>query len=290
MRTWAVVALLLTPGPLAAQGVRFDGGLGVATGTYLFEERTTTWWVSGGLGLELGAFTLRGSIPLLFQNSTLIAGSGAGNVPTGGSSSGTVADSGRSRHGDGDGRGGTMAGGAPELSHGVVEVPASAATEYQSALGDPTVSLSWRTRAARSTTLGLGATVKVPVADTSTFGTGEWDVGFNAGVSHALGERLLLGVDLAYWRLGDLDDLELRDPVYGTASLGYLGAGGWGGTVLASGGTAVLDGYDPPFSLGAGVHRFRDGRSLSALATIGLTETAPDFTLGLLWGIRLAGW
>jgi hypothetical protein len=98
----------------------------------------------------------------------------------------------------------------------------------------------------------------------------------------------MVGLDLAYWWLGDLEDLELRDLISGTASLAYLSENRWGATVLVSGGTAVLDGYDAPFSVGAGVHRLAGASSWSLVSTAGLTETAPDLTVGLLWSLRLA--
>lgn len=278
MTRWPVALLLLAPGPLAAQGIRLDAGLGVSSGTYLFEERTTTWSLSGGVALELGGFILRGSLPVYLQNSTLISGSGVGRIPTGGSSSGTVADSGAERRGREH----------PLLSHGAVEVPASATVDYRAALGDPILSLTWWTRGAGRTSLAIGAAVKAPAADTATFGTGQWDAGVTAGMSRALGGRLLAGLDLAYWRLGDLEELELRDPLYATASLGYLGSGGWGGTLLVSGGTTVLQGYDPPITLGAGLHRLAGAQSWSLLSTVGLTETAPDFALGVRWETRLS--
>ena len=282
MRLPLVVLALLPAGALAAQGVRLDAGLGVASGTYLFEERTTTWSLSAGIALEKGGFTLRGALPFHLQNTTLVGASGSGHIPTGGSSSGTVADSGGARHGGGAGR---M---ASNRSHGSVEVPASAVAGYRAAVGDPTVALGWRSRSPQATSFGVGAVVKIPVADTATFGTGEWDVGATAGLSRPLGGGLLLGLDLAYWRLGDLEDLELLDSFSGTASLGYLGAGAWAATVLVSAGTSVLGGFDAPVSIGAGVHRLAGAGSWSVLSTIGLTETSPYQTVGLLWSVRLA--
>lgn len=286
MRACWLVLAVLAPGPLAAQGIRLEGGLGVTSGTYLFEERTTTWSLSAGLAAEMGAFTLRGSVPVYLQNSTLVAGSATGHIPTGGSSSGTVADSGRARHAGT--RGGMESGTLADFSHGAVDVPGSASGEYQTALGDPMLSLSWRTRGGRGTNFGLGATVKLPVADTATFGTGQWDVGASAAVSHAVGADVLLGLNVSYWRLGDLETLELRDPVYANVSLGYLSSGGWGGTLVASGGTTIVEGYEGPLSIGAGVHRVSDGRSWSVLSTVGLSETSPDFTVGFLWSVRLS--
>jgi hypothetical protein len=130
--------------------------------------------------------------------------------------------------------------------------------------------------------------VKLPVADTATFGTGEWDVGASAALGHPVGSGFLLGVDVAFWRMGDLETLELRDPIYGSASLGYLSLAGWGGMLVASGGTTMVEGFDGPLSIGAGVHRISGARSWSVMSMVGLSETSPDFSVALLWGVRLS--
>jgi hypothetical protein len=277
---------LLTPGSIVAQGVRLEGGLSLATGAYLFEERTTTWALSTGLAIERGAFTLRGSVPLYLQNTTLVSASGLGQIPTGGSSSGTVADSGRARH-QRDGAGSRHQSLDPVFSHGAVEVPTSAAAGYETAVGDPTLSLSWRSHPLPGASVTLGAAVKAPVADTSTFGTGRWEVGATLATPPRLGRAMLLGLDLAYWHLGDLDDLEFRDPLYGGLSLGYLSASGWGGTLMVAGGTTILDGFDPRVRVGAGFSRLSAGGSWGAHSTLGLTETSPDLTVGFVWSVRL---
>jgi hypothetical protein len=275
MRPWVAVVLAL-PGPLAAQDLRFDGGIAVASGTYVFGERTTTWTLSGGLGVELGRFTLRGSLPFQVQNSTLVAAVGPGHLPTGGSSSGAVSDSGANRHHGGQGG-----------AHGEVEVPRSATTSYRSAVGDPLLGLSWLAGATRTTTVALGAVVKVPVADTATYGTGAWDLGASLGLSRLVSADVLVGLDIAYWLLGDMEDLILRNQLYGTISLGYLNRNGWGATVLGSGGSSAMEGYEPPIAVGAGFHRLAGSQAWSALAMLGLSETAPDFTVGGLWSVRL---
>ena len=88
--------------------------------------------------------------------------------------------------------------------------------------------------------------------------------------------------------LGDLEDLDLRDPLTGTLSVGYLAEGGWGGTLVGSAATAVVEGFDGPVSVGAAVTRAASGRSWSLLTLVGVTETAPDLTLGLSWSLRLS--
>lgn len=74
-------ALALAAGvtaPLAAQEVAYEGGLSAATGRYIFTERTTTWTLLAGLAYTAGRFTLRGSVPIVLQNTTLVTRSGMG--------------------------------------------------------------------------------------------------------------------------------------------------------------------------------------------------------------------
>jgi len=260
--------------PLAAQRVRLEGGLSVASGSYVFEPRTTTWALATGLALESGRLTVRASLPLYLQNTSLVSGSGIGRIPTGGSSSHAV---------DQDGRGGGSHG-----SHTPVEVPGSAVTGYEAAVGDPVIGLGWRVLNAPRTLVTLGAAIKAPVADTSTFGTGEWDAGARVSASRFLGRRGFVGVDLAYWRLGDMQDLDLRDPVSGMLTLGYFGEGGWGGSVVGSAATSVVEGFDGPVSVGAALTRVASGTSWSLLALAGVTETAADLAVGLSWSLRLS--
>ncbi|HEU5303994.1 MAG TPA: hypothetical protein VFU40_05065, partial [Gemmatimonadales bacterium] len=81
--------------PLSAQGLYYEGGLSMARGTYIFTERTTSWSLATGFAFDRHAVTLRASLPVHLQNTTLVSLSGpGGGLPTGGSSSGTVADTG----------------------------------------------------------------------------------------------------------------------------------------------------------------------------------------------------
>jgi hypothetical protein len=275
--------LLLAATPAAAQIIRLHTGVSLSTGSYLFTERTTTWAFSSGLSVRSGAFTVRAGLPVYWQNTTLVAGSSAGHIPTGGSSSRTVADSGGGHRG-----GGRDVGRAMASSHARVDVPGSAATGYRGAVGDPDLALRWQGVRTRSVGLAIGAAVKVPLADTATFGTGEWDLGAQVSVDRSLGERAWAALDLAYWKLGDLPDLELRDPVSGTLSVSRLGLAGWGWSVLGHAATPIVDGFDGSASIGASLTRISSGRSGWTLMTLlGLTETTPDLTVGLSWSLRL---
>jgi len=288
MKPWTLLLALATLGPpAAAQTVHLNGALSVSSGSYLFAERTTTWGLISGVAVGSDRIVLRAALPFYLQNTSLVAGSGIGRIPTGGSSNGAVGDSGAARKRRGDGGGDHHL--EPRLSRSTVAVPGSAVTGYEAAAGDPDVALTWKAVRARGTSVALGASVKIPVTDTSTFGTGQWDAGAFLSVSRSLGRRVFLGVDVAYWHLGDLPDLELRDPLSGTVSLGYAGSSGWGGSLVGSAATAVVEGFDGPASIGAALTRVSSGRSSWGLLwLVGLTETSPDVTVGLAWSVRLS--
>lgn len=288
MNRRAVVTLLaaLGPAPLAAQGLLYEGGLSVSTGTYIFAPRTTSGVVATGIALGNSRITVRASMPVYFQNTTLISLSGpGGRLPTGGSSSGAVADSGAARKGRGSGgdRVGLM------LAAAGVDVPSSAATGYDAAVGDPTMQVTWRAIDAGGTSVSASALAKAPVADTTTFGTGAWDFGIAMGIARWLGRSLVVGLDATYWRLGDMPTLAFRDPVSGSASVTYYGSPTWGAGLSASGSTSAMDGYDGPAWIGAHLVHGSGPRRWGVNAAVGLSETAPDVSVGLTWSVRLTG-
>jgi hypothetical protein len=286
----AVLVLLtaLGPAPLAAQGLYYEGGLSVATGTYIFAERTTSWAVATGIAVGSPKVTFRASVPVYFQNTTLVSLSGpGGGLPTGGSSSGAVADSGAARKGREDGGGGPQAPMGLMAAGSSVEVPASAVTGYETALGDPTMQVAWRAVDRGRTGVTASVLAKAPVADTATFGTGEWDVGAGVAVNRWIGRSVVVGLDATYWHLGDMPTLAFQDPVSGTASMTYYGAGNWGGGLSLSASTSALDGYDGPAWVGAHLLRSSDRGGWGLSAAVGLTETTSDVTVGLTWRVRL---
>lgn len=281
-----VLALMGPALPLAAQGLYYEGGLAVARGAYIFTERTTSWSLFTGLAFDKNRVTLHASLPVHLQNTTLVSLSGpGGRLPTGGSSSGVVADSGAARKRRSEGGDGLRASG--QAGMGRVEVPSSAVTGYEASVGDPTAELAWRALDGQRTGLSVSLLAKVPVADTASFGTGQWDVGSSIAVSQALGGWGRLGLDVTHWKLGDLSSLDLRDPVYGSASVSYLKQNAWLGEISLSAGTSTLDGYDGPIWIGGSIAQVSRRGSWAMGGAVGLSETTPDFTLNLRWKVNL---
>jgi len=290
MRRWLSLSLALVA-PLDAQSLHYEGSAGLATGTYIFTQRTSSWGVSTGLALSAGPVTLRAYLPVFYQNTTLVASTGTGFLPTGGSSSGTVADSSAERMGrTGSRRLSIVAplfdvigsdGGDP------VEVPTSATTGYRWSAGDPFVSLSVFGFRGRRGGVTLGGSVKIPVTDTTDFGTGAWDVGGTLSGSAVLSRRVMLGMDVGYWIMGDPPGLELQNPLMFGGTLSVLAGRGWGTSFGISGATPTIAGFAPSVSAAAGLLRLQGTGSLGLLGTVGLTETAPDVSVALSWRVGL---
>lgn len=260
--------------PAAAQRVAYEGNLSVATGTYYFTDRTTSWTLGSGLAYTSGPVTLRAWIPVFMQNTTLVVRSGGGMTPMGNARNDTAADSGPA----------PRTGAAPGRRR--VPAPESALTGYEMVMGDPGAQLVVGVTNDPRTTVSIAAGVKFPVTDTSAYGTGEWDASTTVSITHWLGRAGFVSLDATYWYLGDLPDLELRDALAGTATFGGHLGNAWVASVSMSAGTAVLQDYDPAASVGVMIGRL-DRALWSGWAALGLTETVPDLSVGLSWRIAL---
>jgi hypothetical protein len=91
-----------------------------------------------------------------------------------------------------------------------------------------------------------------------------------------------------YWWMGDMDDLELSNTLAYGVSIGRMTQGGrLLFTTSLNGFTRIADEFDPPFTivLGAGIRASREV-FLNSHLTFGLSEAAPDFSVGAGWSIR----
>jgi len=287
MRAALALALGCLVARAPAQQAAYEGGLSVATGRYIFTEQTTSWALVSALAVEWGRVTLRATLPVYAQNTTLVTGSPAGGLPTGGSSHGAVGDSGRARQGSGGGPSASLAASRVEMAGSrrgpPVETPPSAVTGFQVALGDPMGQATVRLLQTSQTRVSAGLTVKIPLTDTTAFGTGEWDGGVSASVSQSVGP-VTLGGDVSYWWFGDMPGLELRDGPWVTVSVSRL-VNRWVASAAGSVGAATFAGFEPPIALSVSVGRLGGTTLWSLMASVGVTETVPDFSLAASWRV-----
>lgn len=249
--------------PLRAQGIAYEGGIALTTGNYLYATRTTSWTIATGLAYSTGRFTFRAALPVYVQNSSLVRGSGAGMMPSGGVMGG----------GGGSGGGGGMMGGAT--------------MHFRAAAGDPTIQAGWRAVNGLRTAVTVSAAAKIPASDTTDYGTGKWDVGGTVSFTRHAAGSVFFGVDLSYWHLGDPPTLDFRDPVIATVTASDVFANSWGASLFVTAGTSALRGYDAPVSLGATITRLHRDALWGLTAAVGFTETVPDFSIGATWRVGL---
>jgi hypothetical protein len=248
--------------PLRAQGIAYEGGIAVTTGNYFYTTRTTSWTIATGLAYSPGRFTFRAALPVYVQNSSLVRGAGAGMMPSGGVMGG----------GAGGGGGGMMGG---------------ATAHFRAAAGDPTIQAGWRAVNGLRTTVTVNAAAKIPASDTTDYGTGKWDVGGTVSFTRHAAASVLFGLDLSYWHLGDPPTLDFRDPVIATVTASDVFANSWGASIFVTGGTSALRNYDAPVAVGATITRLHPGTVWGLTATVGFTETVPDFSIGATWRMGL---
>jgi hypothetical protein len=255
-----------------AQEVAYTGGLQFSTGKYLFESRTESVYLLSGVDVEMGRVRLTASLPFIIQNTPWIA-YGPVPLPSGGRRAGEITrQTGR---------------GQRRILLPVADV------ETLAGIGDPLLHADVEVlRAAPGrASIRLGADAKLPVTSASDgFGTGEWDFGASVSVFKSAGVHSLSG-DLAFWRFGDMDDLVLEDAWAYSAAYGRaLASGRWSVVVSASGFSSIIDGHDPPVQVGVGLGRVFSSRGmLTGMLSFGMTDTAPDISVGLGWRVGLAG-
>jgi len=263
------LAISTTPSILLGQEVTYNGSLQLTSGDYIFNERTYSLYLFNGLSVSIGSFQFSANLPLIKQNTPWVSYSSTGAIPTGGPQSNEVSKKG---HGE--------------------RVVLYDSTDYQEiGLGDLFIQANWRLmeEVKALPSISLTAGFKVPLADVEDgFGTGEFDNGAGVSISKALSICLAI-IDLSYWRLGDLTGLELKDAfVYSLAIGRPIVNRKLNLLVSFSGCSEVIDDAGPSAQIGLGLAYYLDsGPNLNGSVALGVTDSAPDFSVSLGWGIKL---
>ncbi|MEX2473057.1 MAG: hypothetical protein WEA34_12795 [Gemmatimonadota bacterium] len=287
----AVVApgALRSPEPLLGQAVRYSGSVSYSTGSYVFAERTHSFWLSNGLSVGGSKLRASATLPLILQNSGLVSVVGGQPVPTGGEGSGVV---GRR---SGDGTVGTRRRDTGGSGSGMLQTDSTVVFRdaYALEVGDPSLRLGYDAYSGfglvRSMSLSLGA--KAPLRGLeSGVGTGEWDVGAGASIAMGVGGTWFF-LDGAHWWFGDLPELELQDGVLYSAGVSRLfGESGTSMLASISGSSRIVPTAAAPLSLSLGLSRFLErGRSLSLGLTAGLSEASSDLSAYFGWSLPVGG-
>lgn len=296
------VVLLAAATAARAQEVTWSGSLGFATGAYIFTEQFRTFSFLNSLALRAGRFEVSASLPMVSQNGTAIGYVAGVPIPTGGPDNVAVARRQRGqsvtvrpgRRGSGGVQGGYGSSAAilAGTSDAADSVSIAGTGSYETSVGDPMFggSLSAFEGTGFLRSFGLEGWAKAPLATVeSGVGTGAWDYGAGASLVFGLGETLVF-TSATWWMLGDMAELELKDALFYSMAVGRRLGGAWSLLASASASTPVVDGSDPPASVGLLFSRqVGSGGSISVGAGAGLTESASAFTASVGWSTRLLG-
>jgi hypothetical protein len=300
----ALVAAFCAAAPMAAQQVTGSASGTYANGRYFFAERYESWSLLGSLSIDWRRVSLSASVPVVWQDGTVLTRIGGVPIPTGGPEAGVIQRRQRNQQIP------TRAGRRGGYGNATIAIPVSSATgdgptpmwplaQTESAtadsltvtapgamavnMADPVFggSVTVLESGDRRQRLSFEGWAKAPVASiASGVGTGAWDYAVGASTSLQSG-TLLVSTSATWWTLGDLPDLEIRDALFYALSLGTTVGSHWGIHGGVSGATRLMESAAPPATATFSLMRFFDGRSLAANVGVGLTETAADLTVGL---------
>lgn len=269
-------------GQVRAQDLHYSGSLQYATGSYFFTERTGSLYFSNGLGVSADRMSIYFFVPLIVQNTPWISYSktGLGPLATGGTQSRLVDM--RRRQQDG-GRGQRR----QTINPGVADTVSFNKTH----IGDPSLSANVKLWSSRSgqTNISSNWGVKFPLADeNSGFGTGSWDYGGGLSWGQRFRQHYLLMVSGMYWHLGDMEDLDLKNLLSYSVSMGRIFHGGKLMTTASfMGSTEIIDDVKPPVSIGLGLnYKVTAATNLNTNVLVGLTESSSDFSIGAGWNVN----
>lgn len=259
--------------PAAAASFSYTGTLQIASGSYIFNQTTSSFVFLNGFSLSSGSFFLAANIPLIYKNTPYISYSGVGMLPSGGPLSSTVSSAVNRRQG---------------RTKIILPEPETLTYNYrQFGIGDPLLFMGiqlWKENSIIPA-VQVAVQAKVPQASLeSGFGTGQWDYSAGLSLSKKVG-GIFAFADLYYWNLGDLPELALKEMLSYSLSLGIPLSRGK--TILMasySGYTEIISGVEPPSSLSLGLS-FRIGfkSSLMLGALFGLSESSPNFAFSAGW-------
>lgn len=282
---FALTALLLEAGscvPAYAQQVSYTGGAQLSSGSYYFEDSTQSFYLFNGLSIQANRFTISFQVPFVVQSSPWVSYSTIGGLPTGGTEHGVV---------ERTGRGGGSGPGSGQGSNREHIILADTTQYSRASFSDPSISSSYRFYRSSSgmTSFYLNGQVKVPVANPAGgYGTGSWDTGLGFSASKGLHSMWIITADLMHWWLGDLKEMKLNNVFAYSLSTGkMLNNRRWLLSSSFSGLTKLLDDFDPPVNLNFAVGLMpSDDLLLNTSLSFGLTESSPDFVVGLGWLIN----
>ncbi|RMF59181.1 MAG: hypothetical protein D6748_06985 [Calditrichaeota bacterium] len=233
-------------------------------GTYNLENTTNTYAFYGGLRYKSSQWSIVASLPVIGQNNTSLTNTGGVFFPT-------------RHHGNG---GGTE---TPHHGGGMSEV--SLEDQFVMGMGDIYVNGEYQVLNEGENVPYIGATarLKLPTANKAhNFGTGETDYGLGLTFRKRF-EMYWVVMDLGFWKIGDPDSLNLQDVKTLGIGVGRFFQGNRLGIMLYfENYSRFIKELEPVRQLTFAINsRISTNTFFLVTGGKGITNTSPDFTLGV---------
>jgi len=274
---WILIIIFCEGGLVYSQTITYNGSAQFSTGSYFFTENTNSFYLNSGFSFRNKGISIGLNIPYIVQSTPWISVSSGSLIATGGPGNERV---GGERNGNGNRRGGR------KIDPGIADT-----ISYSSAsFGDPNLSGNIKLYESKNqrTSVQTNLNIKFPLADpTDGFGTGAWDFGAGMSIFQRIGSDYLWILDVMHWRLGDMNNLEFKNPVSFSSGLGRSFSNGkWLISANIYGYTRIIEEIEPPLSSGLNAGpRINPKMNLNASVVIGLSDSNPDVSTGLGWSV-----
>jgi hypothetical protein len=245
------VTIPITASMVFGQRATYTGSVQFASGNYIFSERTNSLYFFNGFSVYTGPLQISANIPVIIQNTPGVSYSDTSERLL-----------------------------LPDTTH-----------SQQVGMGDLVLRLDLQLLEEKKVlpSMSFIGSFKVPIADVDQgLGTGEADYGAGISLNKVFSRNLVLA-EMIYWVLGDPPELELKNLVDYIVAIGRPIANNKLSIFVSfSGSSEIVNDVEPPSQVGVGLgYQFSSRSNLNGSISIGVTDSAPDFSVSFGWGIGL---
>lgn len=241
----------------------YSGSVQYAYGNYIYTAKTQSYYVLSHLRYRTARYRLSLGLPVIAQNSSLVAFGGSGMMPR----RGVVANDDMGRNHEG----------------GMSVISGSNARQFDFGFGDLFLNAEYTmlNEIGLMPAITLTGQLKMPTGNTAMgISTGAWDYG--AGLSFRKSESHRYAVvDVGYYRIGDTPTTNYQNALSFGAGYGHRFENSkYGFLLYLSGYSKILQDYQAPsqFSFIAN-YQMNSGVALNGGFNYGLSNTVPDFAV-----------
>lgn len=255
--------LMMVGGDANAGEWSYSGSVRYAYGNYIYTAKTESYYFLSYLRYRTDRYKLSLGLPVIAQNSSLIAFGGGGMMP-------------RTRAGSADGMGQKNSGRMNPINE-------NSTSKFDFAFGDLFLNGEYTllNEDELMPKVALTGQLKMPAGSAAMgVSTGAWDYGLGLSLNKSDSHRYA-ALDLAYYWIGDAATINYENALsYGVGYGHHFNNDQYGFLLYLSGYSKILQDYEAPsqFSFTAN-YKVNSGLALNGGFNYGLSNTVPDFAI-----------